>query len=526
MTAFTERLSDEIRNFQSSTKVMEVLHVANIKLKNEFEAKLGEYEKIFADQGIYILRDLQNITSRTWRIIKIDEIFTNMIKKILNIYNSNYDTQNAKHENENNKPDAKKDWYTLLKCNNTVSCIIGDDKFIHIATMDGTIKAFEFEIFDAFHEFKLLDSDNEIHVASYMQFLGNSHEQLVTADKNGNVCCWYLHSQHPNKRAKCIRKFKTHDGHISGFGIPKQSELIFTIGFDGYLRVRNLGFNGNIIHSFKYGNVALTTMIFMSKTCVLIGTENGIIMQIDIRKEKILNSFQMVESVPIRSLCLDDENNHLYFSFGEYSIGLLDVENDGEWSFVGKMVEGFEHHESAVNGLALRNEYLWSCSEDNSVRIWDLKFLRENLEMAASKKKGKNAVTMPNCMKLGDAEKLNDNTKMAMDGAKIDDDNLLEVWCSIDINGMYHNGVQEIHFMENESMMIATSYQKEVIAYNLQKIDNILPQKQALISERREQLNNFEKELQSMQEKEKEADKAKAEKKGKKGGKGKGKKKK
>ena len=86
--------------------------------------------------------------------------------------------------------------------------------------------SFEFEIFDTFHEFTLYSNNNDkqIVVPLFMTFLNGKHEELVIADKDGFVSCWYLHSNHPNKRAKCIRNWKTHNGNITAFGMPpKQS---------------------------------------------------------------------------------------------------------------------------------------------------------------------------------------------------------------------------------------------------------------------------------------------------------------
>lgn len=47
-------------------------------------------------------------------------------------------------------------------------------------------------------------------------------------------------------------------------------------------------------------------------------------------------------------------------------------------------------------------------------------------------------------------------------------------------------------------MMIATAYQKDLIVYDLERIDNLLPQKQKMIEQRRKQLNEYELELQNL----------------------------
>merc|ERR1712204_142699 len=98
---------------------------------------------------------------------------------------------------------------------------------------------------------------------------------------------------------------------------------------------------------------------------------------------------------------------------------------------------------------------------------------------------------------------------------------LLEVWCSLDLSGQWPNGVQRIHFNENAKMLIGCAYQKQLIAYDLVRIDNLLPQKQELIAERRKQLNGYEKELQTLLSSGGEAEKAKDSKKKGKGKKGK-----
>eukprot|EP01084_Bolivina_argentea_P208208 355072_1 len=496
LKAYSERLTNEIIKFNECTKIMDILSVANSKCNNKFGDKLKEYESKLIEQGINTLSDLQNITLKTWKIMKIYLLFCDCIREIINLYNminckSNITiTTNERNVNKNGE-------YILFSCDYAVSCITTDNKFIHIATMDGNIKSFDLKTFDYFHEFTLFENENDLkpkkHIPLHMKFLNNKYEQLITAGKNGNVCCWYLHSNHPNKRGKNIRIWKTHKGYISDLQISKNSELIFTIGLDGFLRVRNLLYNGNIIHSMQLSNIALTTMSFISKTSILIGTENGIIMQVDIRKEKITNIYKMNEQFPIRSLCLNESNNYCYFSFGEYSIGLLDISENGEWKFIGKFVEGFDHHKSIVNYLYLRNEYLWSCSEDNCIRIWDLKCLKENIENIG-KKKGNKIECMPNCIKMADSQTLCSNKSIQNDNQQ----SLVEIWCSMEINGIYNNGIQNLHFIENKSIMVSLSYQTNVIAYNLKIIDNILPQKHEILMERRKQLNEYEKELQNI----------------------------
>eukprot|EP00484_Ammonia_sp_Unknown_P024803 CAMPEP_0197034790 /NCGR_PEP_ID=MMETSP1384-20130603/12767_1 /TAXON_ID=29189 /ORGANISM="Ammonia sp." /LENGTH=769 /DNA_ID=CAMNT_0042464747 /DNA_START=38 /DNA_END=2347 /DNA_ORIENTATION=+ len=501
VSAWSHKLSHKVSAFTESTKIMDVLLLANAELKNKYVEKLPEYEAILLEQSAHSMKEfVQKAPSIQWDFdgISVDPVFSDTVKKIVNMYIVSQESNDRKHEQRVIDP-----FHMLIRCE-TVSCIISDDTLVHIATMDGHISVFDVELFGVFHEFQLVDTNNQTHIPSFMQFIDSNYEQLVTADKNGNVCCWYLHSKHPSKRAKCIRTWSTHRGCISGFGIPAQSQSVFTIGFDGYLRVRNLGYNGNITHSVQYSNGALTTMTFMSKTCVLIGTEHGVIMQIDTAKEKVLNVFRLNPSSPIRSLCMDKESDNklCYFSFGDCSIGLLDISNDGEWQFVGKFVEGFDQHECTVNHLSLRNGHLWSCSEDGSIRIWELKFLMQTLEQMAKKKGKKTADSMPNCMKLGDAEMLSaKHENAASQSHQTAQLGLLEAWCLHKIDGMYANGVQRIHFIESASLMFATAYQWNVVAFDLKRIDDVLPEKQEGVTQRREQLNSFEKELQTIQQK-------------------------
>ena len=499
LEAKSSALMDEIKCFSAASKVMEVLLVANHWENNKFEDRLKEFESVLVESGCYTLSQLQSMTSRKWRMLKIDLVFSDVVRKIINLYNVHCETTLRADARKKRKSTRKKqDSATLLAAESTISCVAVDDTMVHVAFMDGTVRAFEFEIFDSFHRFVLLDDEQQAHIPLFMKFLNDTnHHELVTADNRGSVCCWFLHSEHPNKRAKCLRKWNTHSSTISGFGIPARSELVFTAGFDGYLRVRNLGFNGKIVHSVQCANVALTALALLNQHCALIGTENGTIMEVDIRRESISNLFSLREESPVRALCVDAEMKCCYFSFGAHSIGALDIGNSGEWRLLGTFTEGFEHHQGAVNDLQLRDGHLWSSSEDNTVRIWNLSFLRENLENMA-KKKGKQSSSMPHSMTLADAQSLSANQDVASsEGAG----NLLEVWSSLTLSGKWKNGIQRLHFNEKSAMMIAAAYQQELIVYDLERIDNLLPQKQKLIEERRKQLNDFEKELESVLQK-------------------------
>jgi len=498
LEAKNNALMEEIGCFSAASKVMDVCTVANHWLKNKFDDRLKEYEAILGESGCFTLSNLQTMTSRKWRMLKIDVIFSDTIRKIINLYNANCETTlraDARRKRKNTR--KKQPSSSLISGNSTISCVAVDDAMVHVAFMDGMIRAFEFEIFDSFHHFKLIDIDEEVHVPLYMKFLNETnHKELITADSKGNVCCWFLHSSHPNKRAKCVRKWKTHSSTISGFAIPKRSDLVFTTGYDGYLRVRNLGFNGKIIHSMRISNQALTSLTLLNQNCAMIGTENGAIMEVDIKRQSISSVYNLEEESPVRALCIDSEHNHCYFSFGAHSIGVIDIENKGEWRLLGLFTEGLEHHQGAVNHLSLRGDYLWSSSEDNSVRIWDLTFLRENLENA-NKKKGKQTSSMPNSMQIADTHKLSLNPHPSPSDEEII---LLEVWSSLTLNGKWNNGIQRVDFNEKSGLMIATAYQQELIVYDLERIDNLLQQKQPMIQERRKQLNDHEQELQQLLE--------------------------
>jgi len=518
LEAKSTALMEEIKCFCAVSKVMDVLFTANHWLKNKFDDRLKDFEAMLMESGCYTLSQLQTMTSRKWKLLKIDLIFSDMVRKIINLYNVNCETTLRAEARKKRKVTRKKqDSCSLCKApaESAVCCVAVDDTFIHIAFMNGVVRAFEFEIFGSFHEFVLfLDDEQTVHVPLFMQFLNDSnHKELVTADSTGTVCCWFLHSVHPNERAKCLRKWNTHSSNVSGFGIPPRSELVYTVGFDGYLRVRDLGFNGKIVHSVRYSNVALTALALLGPHRAVIGTENGTIIEVDIRREKISNLYALPssEESPVRALCVDEEHHHLFFSFGAHSIGLIDIGDGGEWRFLGKFTEGFEYHQGAVNDLQLRAGYLWSSSEDNTVRIWDLSFLRENLENLG-KKKGKHSASMPNSMKLADTQSLSANHHDAASSAE-DTVTLLEVWSSLKLSGKWKNGIQRIHFNERSAMMIATAYQRDLIAYDLERIDNLLPQKQGLITQRRKQLNGLEQELQALLQKGTEPKETKTEKK-------------
>jgi len=511
LEAKSSSLMEEIKLFCPTSKVMDVIEVANHWLKNKFDGREKEFEAILLECGCYTLSHLQSMTSRKWRMLKIDLIFSDTVRKIINLYNLHSETsQRADARKKRKSTRKKKESSCLVSGQSTVCCVAVDDIMIHIAFMDGTLRAFEFEIFDSFHSFKLMDDEHKVHVPLWMQFVNDTnHHELVTADDRGSVCCWFLHSSHPNERAKCVRRWNTHCATISGLAMPRRSEMLYTIGFDGYLRVRNLGYNGKIVHSVQHCNVALTALSLLNEHCSLIGTENGTIMEVDIRRESISNVFRLRDESPIRALCVDDEHGHCYFSFGAHSIGVLDIGNSGEWQFLGTFTEGFEHHQGAVNDLRLRNGYLWSSSEDNTIRVWDLSFLRENLENAA-KKKGKNAASMPRSMTLADSQCLSANS-----GGSTSENasNLLEVWSSLKLSGKWKNGIQRVHFNEKAAMMIAIAYQRDLVVYDLERIDNLLPQKQQMIEERRKQLNDYEKELESVLQKGSEPKEVKADKK-------------
>merc|ERR1712232_432193 len=87
LDGWSERLRAEISNFNKNSSIMDVLVVANIKLRNKFDEQLCQFDKELTEQGIDTLGRLQNVTSRTWRILKMDVVFVDMIRKIINLYN-------------------------------------------------------------------------------------------------------------------------------------------------------------------------------------------------------------------------------------------------------------------------------------------------------------------------------------------------------------------------------------------------------------------------------------------------------
>lgn len=163
---------------------------------SRFDDKLKEFEVVLTESGCFTLADLSRMTSRKWRMLKIDLIFSDTVRKLINLYNVNCETSLRADARKKRRSTRKKQpSCSLLSAESTVSCVAVDDAMIHIAFMDGVVRAFEFEIFDSFHHFKLLDDNQKAHVPLFMKFLNDSnHRELITADSSGNVCCWFLHS--------------------------------------------------------------------------------------------------------------------------------------------------------------------------------------------------------------------------------------------------------------------------------------------------------------------------------------------
>merc|ERR1711972_326757 len=124
-------------------------------------------------------------------------------------------------------------------------------------------------------------------------------------------------------------------------------------------------------------------------------------------------------------------------------IGVIDIENKGEWRLLGLFTERLEN---------------------------------------ANKKKGKQTSSMPNSMQIADTHKLSLNPRPSPSDEEI---TLLEVWSSMTLSGKWNNGIQRVDFNEKSGLMIATAYQQELIVYDLERIDNLLSQKQPMIQERR-----------------------------------------
>ena len=94
----------------------------------------------------------------------------------------------------------KKNIQTLFLSPYIVTCMCADEKYVHLATTSGAIYAFDIETCDVFHEFNLINPiDNKPEVPNHILFIDKNNEQLITANENGFIGAWLLHSKYPRQ---------------------------------------------------------------------------------------------------------------------------------------------------------------------------------------------------------------------------------------------------------------------------------------------------------------------------------------
>ncbi|ETO31023.1 ankyrin repeat protein [Reticulomyxa filosa] len=500
---------EESEKWNNQTSIGELLNLAGSKLDSKYtNEELKNMEEYFNSVKVQHVEELLNISEQdweTWTEIPLD--VKNVIKKMVQYFcvvHTCGNTAAASTDNHTNKESK-----VLLQCEAVISSVhIASStqvRFVHVGTIKGKIFVWDLQLKECFHKFELnYESDNQSAkpvAPMWMDFIDNNKfDQLVIGDEHGVISCWSLHSQFPRLRAYCLQKWKTHERKISGLKIINNNRIL-SVGFDGYLIMRDLYSNGDIVIQLQITqDNALTCMKLLpsdvpSPTHVIVGSECGSVFVVPFNMKA---SVQVISCGygPIRDICFDSKNNLCFVCAQIQSIRVLSTAGDTpQWTHVGTVITCFNSSTEIFNRIYIENENLWTCGDDGIIKIWDLKYLYEQVHLQLTKSKKK--FETPKCLLLTVEDKQH--------GPQY-----LEAWRLLQIDGktdsIIQNGIESIFLLNNESVVVH-GYQHSLVAFDLQQINQQITENKPLIVNRRKQLLQNDKMLMEKQNENKDNEK-------------------
>ena len=119
---------------------------------------------------------------------------------------------------------------------------------------------------------------------------------------------------------------------------------------------------------------------------------------------------------------------------------------------------------------------------------------KKNKKKASSAASNKNS--MPKCLTVVAPEMNSCNNENNENNNGLNND--IEAWEILELGGHVNNGIQTFYFLENHGYLILHSFNKELIGYDLKRLDEIITHKMEALAQRRTELLESEKMLETV----------------------------
>lgn len=178
---------------------------------------------------------------------------------------------------------------------------------------------------------------------------------VAVGSEDGSVSLWSLQSGNNIKLWQ--------DGAERVSAVRFVDNTLHTTSFDGRFQVRDLEYD-RIIHSFAHCACPLSALCVQDANVVLLGSWDGTVRAVDLRAQAVAYELALPGYSPVR--CVLQSESGVFAGHGAAGIRAWDARTRGV------MVEDFAGHSDVVNSLALSGGFLYSGSDDRTVRVFDV----------------------------------------------------------------------------------------------------------------------------------------------------------
>ncbi|KAJ5077271.1 iron hydrogenase [Anaeramoeba ignava] len=181
------------------------------------------------------------------------------------------------------------------------------------------------------------------------------NDVLISADVNGLIVAWDI-----NKKTS-IAQFQGHQGPITALCFD-QSQRLFSGGMDKTIREWDLK-TGKEISNFEGHLGKINQIIYSSIKAPMLFTcaDDDKAISWDLTKKKKSIEFSG-HSDSVLCIFLDENTKTLFTGSADKSINAWDIKN-------GKLIRKFVGHSGPITHISVLKNYLYTCSEDNTIGI-------------------------------------------------------------------------------------------------------------------------------------------------------------
>lgn len=239
-----------------------------------------------------------------------------------------------------------------------VSSLRVRDSVAHALSLTGYVRALSVEDSQIVQEASLHCDDEPRQLFTTMDVTGNNH--WATGSDIGSLCLWKHGS------GTLVHRWARHHTHKLGC-VQECASFIFTGGHDGYFKAVDVN-TQDVVHGYTACACPVQAIIGVDAKHCWTGTWDGKMRLLDLGAKDcaMMIPAELAGQSMVRAMALDTENQRLFAAHGSGYISCWDLRETS------KVLQRYPGHKDAVTSIAVTPTRLYSASDDQHVRVFDV----------------------------------------------------------------------------------------------------------------------------------------------------------